>query len=104
MHIGFQNRFLLLALVDVLLAKTNDHAQRLDIEPIALGFGIHVPNIVGDRLLLFLETFDALDKRFELLFGEAAGGLIVLDGGCSSHWALRGAVFMLPPAFEAAPP
>src|SRR3974390_2236326 len=91
MQIGFEQRLLLLALVDILFAQADNNTQRLDVKAVALGLGVDVADIIGDRLFLFLHPFDPLDEGFELIFGETAGGLIVFDGGCSSHWALRGA-------------
>src|SRR5579859_1634079 len=81
-QIGFQNRFLLLALVDVLLAQAHHGAQRLDVVAVDLGLAVDVADVVGDRLLLFFEPLDAFDEGFELVLGEAVGGgLIVVDGG-----------------------
>ena len=68
------------ALVGVLLAHAHDGAQRLDVVAVALGFRIDVADIVGDRLLFFFQTLDALDDGLELVFGEFRRGL-VLDGG-----------------------
>src|SRR6516225_1575342 len=88
-HIGFEQRLLLLALVAVLLAQADNDTQCLDVKAVALGLGIDIANVVGDRFFLFLEPLDPLDKGFELILGKTAGGLIVFDGGSSSHWTLR---------------
>src|ERR1700751_5431318 len=90
MQISVQDRFLLLAFVDILLAQTDDDTQGLDVKTGALGLRIDVANVLGDRLFLFFEAFDTLDEGFKLLLGETTGGLIVFDGGGRSHWALRG--------------
>ena len=44
-HIGFQDLFLLAALVEIHLAHAHDRAQRLGIETVALGFGIDFADI-----------------------------------------------------------
>src|SRR6516225_8152318 len=88
-HIGFEQRLLLLALVAVLLAQADNDTQCLDVKAVALGLGIDIANVVADRFFLFLEPLDPLDKGFELILGKTAGGLIVFDGGSSSHWTLR---------------
>src|SRR5262245_61807414 len=80
-QVGFQDRLLLLALVDVLLAQPHHRAQRLHVEAVALGLGIDIANIVGDRLLFLFDPLDALDNGFELGVGETAGGWLVLGGG-----------------------
>src|SRR6202166_716244 len=59
LHVGFQDGFLLGALVFVLLAQANDGTQRLDVEAVALGFRIDVADIVGDRLFFFFQPLDA---------------------------------------------
>jgi hypothetical protein len=83
MHIGFQNRLVLLALVDILLSQPHDRAQRLDVEAGALGFRIDVTDVVGERLLLFLEPLDAFDEGLELILGET-GCRLFLGGGSGS--------------------
>ena len=83
-QVGFQYSLLLLALVDVLLAQPHHRAQRFHIEAVALGLGIDVANVVGDRLLFFFEALDAFDKGLELIFGETVGGLLVFGGGSGS--------------------
>src|ERR1700754_2826305 len=40
LHVGFQDGFLFLPLVGILLAQTDDGAQRLDVEAVALGFAV----------------------------------------------------------------
>ena len=80
LHVGFQNRLLLGALVGVLLAHAHDGAQRLDVVTVALGFGIDVADIVGDRLLFLFQPFDALDDGLELVFCKFRRGFF-LDGG-----------------------
>ena len=80
-QVGLQYRLVLFALVDVLLAQAHHDTQRLDIEAVALGFGIDIADVVGERLFLLLEPFDALDEGLELILGEAVGGLVVFGGG-----------------------
>src|SRR5215470_9493560 len=84
MHIGLQDRFLLLALVGILLAHPHDGAQRLDVEARALGLRIDVADVVGDRLLFLLQPLDALDEGLELILAESDCRLVVLGGGSSS--------------------
>ena len=63
------------ALVLVLLAQAHDRAQRLHVVAVALGLGVDVADVVGDRLLLFLEPLDALDEGLELILGEIGSRL-----------------------------
>src|SRR6201993_3999415 len=63
LHIGLQDGLLLLALVGILLAQPHDGAQRLHVVAVALALGIDVTDVVGGRLLLFLQPLDALDDR-----------------------------------------
>ena len=58
----------------VLLADAHDLPQHLGIEAIALGLGIDLPDIVGDRLLLFFHSLDAFDERPQLILRYALGG------------------------------
>ena len=88
MQVGLQNGLLLLALVDVLLAQPHHDAQRLDVEAVALGLGIDVADVVGDRLLLFFEPLDPLDDGLELILGKAVGGLFVFGGSSGGHRVL----------------
>src|SRR5215469_10429212 len=74
MQVGLEDRLMLLALVGVLLAHANDHAQSFGIEAVGLGFRIDVADIVGDRFFLLLEALDALDKGFEVVLGNAGSG------------------------------
>ena len=76
-QVGFENLLLLAALVGIQLAQAHDRAQRLGIEAGAFRFGIHVADVVGGRLLLFLEALDALDDRFELILGEAGCAVVL---------------------------
>jgi hypothetical protein len=46
LEIGFQNGFLLGALVGVLLAHPHDSAQCLDVVAVALGLGIDIADVV----------------------------------------------------------
>src|SRR5260370_34035155 len=88
LHVGFQNGLLFGALVGVLLAQPHDGTQRLDVEAVALGFGIDVADVVGDRLLFFFKPFDALDDGLELVFGELGRGLVLDGGGRGGHRVL----------------
>src|SRR5262249_34368317 len=93
-QVGFQDRFLLLALVDVLLAHPHHCAQRFHIVAVGLGLGIAITHVVGDRLLFFFEPLDALDKSLELVLRETVRGLFVSGsggsggGGSSGHQLL----------------
>jgi hypothetical protein len=88
MHVGLEHGLLLAALVGVLLAQADDGAQRLDVEAVALGFGIDVADVVGGRLLFLLEPLDALDNSLELVLGEAGSRLILFGSGCGGHRTL----------------
>src|SRR3984957_19167277 len=96
MQVGLQYSLLLLALVDVLLAQPHHRAQRFHIEAVALGLGIDVANVVGDRLLFLFEALDAFDKGLELVFGETVGGLLVFGGGSGSGGSGSGGHRLLP--------
>src|SRR5690242_14489320 len=67
LHVGLENGLGLGALIGVLLAQANDLAQRLDVEPVALAFGIDVADVVGDGLLLFFQPLDTLDDGLQLI-------------------------------------
>jgi NTP pyrophosphatase (non-canonical NTP hydrolase) len=82
---GQGDRLGLGALVRVLLAHAHDGAQRLDVVAVTLGFGEDVADVVGDRLLLFLQPLDALDDGLELVLGKFRRGLVVADGGGGGH-------------------
>src|SRR5260370_17388240 len=88
LHVGFQNGLLLSALVGVLLAQADDGAQRLDVKAVALGFGIDVADIVGNRLLFFFQPLDALDDGLELVFCKFRRGLVLNGGGRGGHRVL----------------
>jgi hypothetical protein len=45
---------------------------------------IDVANVAAERLLLFLETLDALDQRLELVVGETVSRLF-LDSSSGRH-------------------
>src|SRR5262249_61054946 len=81
MHIGFENRFVLAPFIGILLAQPHDHAQRLDVEAVGLGFGINVANVVGDRFFLFLQPLDALHESLQMILREAGGGPFHGSGG-----------------------
>src|SRR4051794_6990655 len=85
LHIRLENRLGLGALVRVLLAHAHDGAQRLDVVAVALGLGEDVADVVGDRLLFFLQPLDALDDGLELVLGKFRRGLVVADGGGGGH-------------------
>ena len=69
MEIGDKHRLLLLPLVLILLADANHGAQRLHVEAVALGLGIDLAEIGGERRLLLLEPLDAGDDGTKLVFG-----------------------------------
>src|SRR5689334_23997029 len=54
-HVGLEHRLVLDPLVLVLLAQTYHRAHGLHVVAVALGLGVDVADVVGDRLLLLLE-------------------------------------------------
>src|SRR6478609_5964624 len=67
LQIEVEDRLFLLALFEIALAQRDDLAQHLDVVAVALGLGIDLLDVVGDRLLLFLEALDALHDALELI-------------------------------------
>src|SRR5262249_60136038 len=76
-----ENRFLLAPFIGILLAQPYDHAQRLDVEAVGLGFGINVANVVGDRFFLFLQPLDAFHEGLQMILRKAGGGPFHGSGG-----------------------
>ena len=70
-HIEFQDRLLLGTLVGILLANGDDLAQDLGVEAVALGLGIDFLDVRGNGRLFLFHALDALDKRPELVLGNA---------------------------------
>src|SRR5437016_2209252 len=87
MHVGFQDRPLLSALLDILLAQPHDRAQRLDVEAVALGLHIDVADVIGERLLLLLEALDSLREGFQVILRKS-GRRLLLGSGSGRHWGL----------------
>src|SRR5262245_24143020 len=85
MHVGRHDRLGFLSLIDVLLAQPHDLTQRLDVEARALGLGVDVADIFGNRLLLFFQPLDALDEGLELVPPEADRGLFFVGSGSSGR-------------------
>ncbi len=84
-HVGFDDGLVLAALIDILLAQPHDDPQRLHVEAVALGLGVDVLDVVGDRLLLFLQPLHALDEGLELVLRKAGRGLFLfVHGGSDS--------------------
>jgi hypothetical protein len=81
-RVGIENLLLLAALVGVELAQAHDRAQGLGIEAGAFRFGVHVADVAGGGLFLFLEALDALDKGFQLILGKAGCRLFFCGRGC----------------------
>ena len=67
LQIEVEDRLLLGPLIGVALADGDDLAQHLDVVAVALGLGVDLLDVVGDGLLLFLETLDALHDALELV-------------------------------------
>ena len=65
----------------VLLADADDLAEHLGVEPVALGLGVDLLDVVGDGPLFLLHALDALDERAELVLRDGIG----IDGGLSGH-------------------
>ena len=73
MHVEVEQRFLLGPLRLIHLPEPHDRAQRLGVEAVGLGLGVDFLDVIGERLLLFLQPFDALDDGAELILGETGG-------------------------------
>src|ERR1044072_8594111 len=58
LQIRLQNRFLLLALVPLLLAQPPPVWDRFDVKAFALALGVDVADVVGERLFLFFQPLD----------------------------------------------
>jgi hypothetical protein len=71
LQIGVEDRFLLQALVRVLLADRDDLAQDLRIEARGLGLAIDILDVVRNGLLLFFQPFDPFDESAKLIACEA---------------------------------
>jgi hypothetical protein len=69
MKVGVEDQLFLAPLILVLLAQADHSAQRLDVEAIALGLGIDLAQIPGERRLLLLQPFDARNDGTKLIFG-----------------------------------
>src|SRR5690606_2378373 len=54
-HVGVEDRLVLLALGDVLLAQPNHGPERLDVVTVGLGLGVDVTDVVGERLLFLFQ-------------------------------------------------
>src|SRR6185437_10943793 len=80
-----EDSFLFLTLGCILLAQADDGAQRLGVETGAFCLGKDVLDVVGDGLLLFLKTLDALDERAQLARGNGLAGF----GDLVGHSMLR---------------
>src|SRR5580704_4123196 len=91
-QICFKNRFLLGALVFILLTQSHDRAQHLHIVAVALGFRVNVADVVGNRLLLFLEALYTFDKSLELIFGKLMR--VVFSGNSGSRSGSRHVILL----------
>ena len=69
MEIGVEHGLFLAPLVLILLANADHRPEGLDVEAIALGFGIDLAEIGGERGLFLLEPLDAGDDGTKLVFG-----------------------------------
>ena len=65
-EIEVEDRFLLDPLVAVLFSDRDDLAHDPGIEAVGLRFAVDVLDIVGERLLFFLEPLDALDEGAQM--------------------------------------
>jgi hypothetical protein len=102
MQVGIENLLLLAALVGVELAQAHDRAQSLGIETGAFRFGIHVSDVVGGGLFLFLEALDALDESLQLILGKAGCRLFFFGRGCRHRRLLDYARQTIPAACQQA--
>ena len=69
MQVGVEDRHLLAPLVLVLLADAYHGAKCLHVEAVALGLGLHLSEVGGERRLFLLEPLDAGDEGAKLVFG-----------------------------------
>ena len=67
MHVEVEERFLLLAFGRILLPQPHHRADDLGIVAVRLGLRVDILDVVGDRLLFFLELLDPLDDGTELV-------------------------------------
>src|SRR5207253_2120140 len=73
MEVDVEERFLLIALLLVLLADPDDLAKDLHVEAVAFGFGVDGLFVLGEPLDLLLELLDALDERPQLIPCNSTG-------------------------------
>src|SRR5690606_9271237 len=72
--VEIENRLFFLPLGLVLLAQPDKRADSPGVEARTLRFGVNFLDIVGDRLLFFLKTLDALDQGAQLAGGDSLAG------------------------------
>src|ERR1044072_5726227 len=70
--VGVEQRLGLLAVVGFHLPQADDGAHRLGVGAPRPCLAIDVPDVVGDRLLLFLEPLDPLDQQPQLVGRDAS--------------------------------
>src|SRR6185437_13507854 len=69
MHVGFQNRLLLGAILRRLLAKPDYGPQRLDIDAARFGLGKNILLVGSKAADLLLEVLDTLNNGLQLPVG-----------------------------------
>src|SRR5688572_29459693 len=70
--VGVEQSLGLLADMALHLAEPDDGPHRLRVIAPRLGFGVDVLDVIGDRLLLFLEPFDPFDQQPQFVCGDAS--------------------------------
>ncbi|SBV33832.1 protein of unknown function [uncultured Sphingopyxis sp.] len=76
--IDVENRFHFLAVVWRQLTQADDLAHDLRIITLRFRFVIGVADVVGDALLLFFQTLDALDEKAQLFVGHGGFAHFIL--------------------------
>jgi len=68
-QICVEDRHLLAPLVLILLTDAYHRAERLSVEAVALGLGVHLAKVGGERRPFLLKALDTSGKGAKLVFG-----------------------------------
>jgi hypothetical protein len=69
MQIGVEHGDFLFPRIGVLFPNADHRPERLDVESVPLRLRIDLPNVGGERGLLFLQSHDASDNSAKLVPG-----------------------------------